>query len=66
LKNTEEYKVFQEKFNNSISNKDVSIVIFDKVKPDEPTTVSTSEYDKDGNLINWPWGFFEPELDYDN
>lgn len=50
-------------FINTISSDDVSIVLFDKLSPNSQTDVSFSSYDSDGNLKDWPWGFFEPGLD---
>lgn len=50
-------------FMNTISNDDVSIVLFDKLFPNSPTEVSFSSYDSEGNLKDWPWGFFEPGFD---
>ncbi|OHY93786.1 hypothetical protein BI375_18235 [Vibrio rotiferianus] len=50
-------------FMNTISNDDVSIVLFDKLSPNSPTEVSFSSYDSEGNLKDWPWGFFEPGFD---
>lgn len=47
-------------FMNTISSDDVSIVLFDKLSPNSQTDVSFSSYDSDGNLKDWPWGFFEP------
>lgn len=48
--------------NNSLCKDDVSVVIFDKKSPDTPTEIKISEFDGKGYLVNWPWGFFEPEL----
>ena len=42
---------------------DVSIVIFDKPSPDIATSVTMANFDPEGNLESWPWGFFEAELD---
>ena len=47
---------------NSLSKDDVTVVIFDKKSPDTPTEIKISEFDDKGYLVNWPWGFFEPEL----
>jgi AAA15 family ATPase/GTPase len=46
-----------------LSSKDVNIVMFEKQGPNESTEISVAEYDKDGYLINWPYGFFEAEED---
>ncbi|MGR5194528.1 AAA family ATPase [Vibrio rotiferianus] len=58
----DDYETFKIAYDSSISHDDVSIVIFDKLRPNEPTEVTHSKFDNDGNLIDWPWGFFEPEL----
>jgi len=47
----------------SLNKDDVSINIFDKKSPEHPTKVKFSNYDENGFLNDWPWGFFEPELD---
>jgi predicted ATPase len=44
-----------------INNEDIDISVFDKEFGDSETHVSTSGFDKDGYLENWPIGFFEPE-----
>jgi len=46
-----------------LANQDVNIVLFEKKGPNESTEVSVAEYDKEGYLINWPYGFFEAEED---
>jgi len=46
---------------NKINKNDVSIIVFDKQKPDEATEVKTSNFDDDGCLLDWPWGFFDTE-----
>lgn len=61
-KDKDDYEAFKIAHDSSISHDDVSIVIFDKLRPNEPTEVTHSKFDNDGNLIDWPWGFFEPEL----
>jgi predicted ATPase len=53
------HRIFQKKFTAD----DVSIVIFDKPSPDTATSVTKANFDEDGNLESWPWGFFEAELD---
>jgi hypothetical protein len=40
---------------------DINIVIFEKKQTDAPTQVRIGEYDQEGFLINWPFGFFEPD-----
>jgi predicted ATPase len=44
-----------------VDNQDINVVVFDKRYPDEPTKVTFSHYNEEGYLVNWPWGFFEPE-----
>lgn len=44
-----------------IAKEDVSVALFEKASPDQETTVRTSEFDSDGFLVNWPFGFFDPE-----
>ena len=44
-----------------LANSDVQIVIFDKDLLDQKaTTVKIAEFDENGTLINWPYGFFLP------
>jgi predicted ATPase len=38
----------------------INIVIFNKLNENEPTKVSTANFDNDGLLENWPIGFFKP------
>ena len=45
-----------------ISSKDVSIVLFEK-GADGNTQVRQIGYGNDGRLINWPYGFFDPNDD---
>lgn len=40
---------------------DINIVIFNKQTESSPTTVATAKYDNEGNLLNWPLGFFLPQ-----
>lgn len=49
-------------YNEMIDKKDVSVILFEKKSPDHPTNVKLSSFDDDGRLVNWPWGFFEPEV----
>ena len=46
-----------------LSSQDVNIVIFEKKGPNESTEISVAEYDQEGYLKNWPYGFFEAEED---
>lgn len=40
----------------------INIVIFDKESEEQPTNIDLAKYDNNGNLINWPLGFFQPSL----
>ncbi|MEZ0300251.1 MAG: AAA family ATPase [Candidatus Methylacidiphilales bacterium] len=42
-----------------IKSQDVQVLLFDK-KDDLMTDIRTSQYDKEGVLQNWPYGFFLP------
>ncbi|PWH04614.1 hypothetical protein DIY08_02215 [Shewanella xiamenensis] len=53
------HRIYQKK----LSAKDVSIVIFEKKSSDLPASVTLANFDDEGNLESWPWGFFEAELD---
>lgn len=41
-----------------ISPETIAIYVFEKTDADSPTRVKLSEFDRDGALINWPYGFF--------
>lgn len=43
-----------------IAKKDVQVLVFDKESDIDGTIVSVAEYDDDGVLSNWPYGFFLP------
>ena len=45
------------------SDKNISIVIFEKDPDTGITKTRTTKYDKNGQLEDWPWGFFDPEMD---
>lgn len=47
---------------DKINANQINIVIFDKESEEQPTNISLAKYDNDGNLINWPLGFFQPSL----
>ncbi len=47
--------------NKFISHNDISILVFDKMSPEAPTTIRSSCYDENGVLENWPFGFFNAE-----
>ncbi len=44
----------------NIDPNDVSVVVFEKARPDAPTSLRIGGFDRDGFLTNWPVGFFEP------
>ncbi|MBL3518894.1 AAA family ATPase [Arcobacter lanthieri] len=45
-----------------INHEQINIIIFDKKSEEQPTNVKIANYDVEGNLINWPLGFFQPSL----
>lgn len=45
-----------------ISNEDINIVVFNKESEISSTEISISKFDKEGNLLNWPLGFFTPTI----
>ena len=47
-----------------LSPEDVQIAIFDQDEETHDTTVHLSDYDEDGALRNWPYGFFNPIDDH--
>lgn len=44
-----------------LNSDDVSVILFEKQEDTGMTVVKNSSYDKDGYLINWPYGFFNSE-----
>ncbi len=44
-----------------VNKDDINILVFDKLNEGLETSVTTSKFDEDGYLTNWPYGFFEPE-----
>jgi len=42
---------------------DVNIVIFNKTLQDDHTTVEEYSYNGNGQIKNWPFGFFDPDKD---
>ncbi len=49
--------------NGKISHSDVQIVLFEADGSSEHvTTVRTSSFNEDGELVNWPYGFFQPSM----
>jgi AAA15 family ATPase/GTPase len=41
---------------------DITVAIFEKEEANAPAQVTTAEYDEEGFLTNWPFGFFEPDI----
>jgi len=48
--------------NKNFSNEDVNVVIFNREIAEQKVNIILSKYDEDGFLINWPLGFFEPDI----
>lgn len=44
-----------------LNKEDVSIILFEKNDNSPMTTVRTSQYNEEGYLENWPYGFFDAE-----
>ena len=42
---------------------DVNVVIFNKTLLDSHTTVEEYSYNGNGQIKNWPYGFFDPDKD---
>lgn len=49
-------------FKDNDLHKDVNILVFDSENP-EKSNVTVSSFGKDGFLENWPYGFFDADLD---
>jgi predicted ATPase len=47
---------------DKIKANQINILIFDKESEEQPTNISLANYDNEGNLLNWPLGFFQPSL----
>jgi predicted ATPase len=47
--------------NGDIDPQDINVVLFEKKRANAPAQVRFGEYDSDGFLTNWPFGFFEPD-----
>lgn len=45
-----------------INHDQINIVIFDKKSEEQPTNIRLANYNEEGNLVNWPLGFFQPSL----
>jgi len=48
--------------NGDAKRQDINVVIFEKEDANAPAQVTTAEYDEEGFLTNWPFGFFEPDI----
>ena len=44
-----------------LSRDDVSVILFEKNADGNATVVKNSNYDENGYLENWPYGFFDPK-----
>jgi len=47
--------------NGTFAKDQTQIVIFEKESQESYTSVKKSNYDQDGCLTDWPWGFFDTE-----
>jgi hypothetical protein len=46
-----------------VSPTDAQVLLFDADPKDERATiVSIASFDTEGALLNWPYGFFQPDL----
>jgi AAA15 family ATPase/GTPase len=48
--------------NGDVKRQDINIVVFEKEHANAPAQIRVVEYDDEGFLTNWPFGFFEPEM----
>jgi hypothetical protein len=48
--------------NGDVKRQDINIVVFEKEHANAPAQIRVAEYDDEGFLTNWPFGFFEPEM----
>jgi len=48
--------------NGDVKRQDINIVVFEKEHANAPAQIRVAEYDDEGFLTNWPFGFFEPEI----
>lgn len=46
-----------------ITNEDVNVVLFSQKKDSKDTEVLQIHFDENGKLLNWPYGFFDPNED---
>ena len=47
--------------NQDMAPEDINVVLFERKGTDVSAQVRVGEYDQDGFLTNWPFGFFEPD-----
>lgn len=52
--------------NQKLNAQDVQIVLIDQDKQDTAPTVKSSIFNSDGVLQDWPFGFFEPEIQFED
>ena len=48
--------------NETLDTNDVNIILFDKKDELSPSEIKISNFDEEGNLNNWPLGFFTPQI----
>ncbi len=48
--------------NGDAKRQDITVAIFEKEEANAPAQVTMAEYDDEGFLTNWPFGFFEPDI----
>lgn len=49
--------------NGEINRNDIQVLLFNQDESGYITKIIVSEFDEDGTLTNWPFGFFEPSGD---
>lgn len=49
-----------------LDSKNINVLIFNKKYDDEYTNIDIAKFTADGYLENWPYGFFEPDLNFNN
>lgn len=47
---------------NKIDPNDVQVVLFEPDEKTGTTSVRTIDFDRDGTLVDWPYGFFQPSV----
>lgn len=48
--------------NDTLNTDDVNIILFEKEDEISPSKITISNFDDEGNLTNWPLGFFTPQI----